>query len=197
MRKRTKNIILIFLLVALLSMLVVPIALNYDKIFSDGILDKNEEPLDDYTDKALVVKCNGQELDPNRSIEVEVSTLTFTVDSDEFFTASFINVSDYPIWEYQVDDTWCRFQPNIGLLNHEIGDGTYTIEMPYDIMDWVLRNHNGVTEDQVKLPTDVNHNVPYIAIKVVIGETEYLYPIKYDLNGGWTKVVLEPSEIIF
>ena len=55
----------------------------------------------------------------------------------------------------------------------------------------------GVSEEQIALPTDVDHKQAYIALKIDIEGESYIYPISFDLNGVWTKCVLDKDEIVF
>ena len=91
----------------------------------------------------------------------------------------------------------CKNEFAAALSNGKFSDGKVTISLPYDIMDWVKLQHKDVVEEDIILPTNVNHNVAYIALEIKVGEETYLYPIKFDLNGVWTKVYLDKNEIVF
>ena len=204
-KRKTKKISLIIgiMLAILLLALLVSVLVNFDSLFggeapSGGdIQDGVSDGVDDTISMVLRVYCNGAELTAGEPIQAIQSDVTFTIESNKAYSANFVKYPGYREWDYEVDDGIAKFIPNVNVLEQKNENNTYTIYMPYDVMDWVLRQHEGATEDSVVLPTDINHNVVYIALKVDVEGNSYYYPIQFDLNGVWTKVYLDKNEIVF
>lgn len=206
MAKRSKKktgIIAGFVAFLLVLALMIPLITNYDTLFGSEEPPVQEENNgsgtgNDVTSTDKVKVYFGDVLvksgEPVQSTQSETS---FSIVCKEEYQASFVVCDDYNRWTYLVDDLKASFRPNVDVLEKSISNGTATIWMPFDIMEWVLLQHYGVTQEQVTLPTDVDHNVAYIALKIVVGEESFLYPIKFNLNGVWTKCKLDKDEIVF
>ena len=216
-KRNNRKIGTILGLVALLLVLVlmVPIIINYDTLFgSSSVPDNNQnqgvndnvgdgEVSDDMDDENEVVEpvfkvyYGNVELVPGEPVQSMNSNTVLTIDCKEEYEASFVALPEYKFWVYKIDDKKLGFKPNVDCLNPTISNGQASIQFPYDIMEWVLLQNQDVTQEQVSLPTDVNHNVPYVGLEVKVGEQSCLYPIQFDLNGVWTKVFLDKDEIVF
>ena len=217
MAKRKKNSMAIvwgILALMLVLVLTIPLILNFDTLFgspSEPDSSQNED-IDDNTggndnvgdevgDNVLepVVKVYFEDVELVRGEPVQStnSNTVLTIDCKEEYEASFVALPGYKFWVYKIDNKKLGFKPNVDCLNTTISNGQASIQFPYDIMEWVLLQNQDVTQEQVSLPTDVNHNVPYVGLEVKVGEQSYLYPIQFDLNGVWTKVYLDKDEIVF
>lgn len=217
MAKRKKNsmaIVWCILALMLVLVLIIPLILNFDTLFgSPSELDNSQnEGIDDNTggndnvgdevgdnvvESVVKVYFEDVELVPGEPVQSMNSITVLTIDCKEEYEASFVALPGYKSWVYKIDDKKLGFKPNVDCLNPLISNGQASIQFPYDIMEWVLLQNQDVTQEQVSLPTDVNHNVPYVGLEVKVGEQTFLYPIQFDLNGVWTKVCLDKDEIVF
>lgn len=216
-KRNNRKIGTILGLAALLLVLVlmVPIIINYDTLFgSSSVPDNNQnqgvndtvgdgEVSDDTDDENEVVEpvlkvyYGNVELVSGEPVQSTNSNTVLTIDCKEEYEASFVALPKHNSWLYTIDDIWFGFKANVDCLNPTISNGQASIQFPYDIMEWVLLQHQGVNKEQVSLPTGVEHDVPYVGLEVIVGEESYLYPIKFNLNGVWTKVDLDKDEIVF
>ena len=210
-KKRIGTILGVVACILLLTFLV-PIILNYDSFFGeDSIPDdnqvpgENQAPDDNNVDvnrpedsiSKVKVYFNDMEVKSGSTVESINSEVTFFIFSEEDYEASFVLVEDFQEFEYQINESYYRFAPTVNVLDYSISEGKATINMPFDIIDWLLLLNDGVSKEQLNLPTNLNHDVPYIALQVVVGDDIYIYPIKFNLNGVWTKPNLDKNEIVF
>ena len=200
-RKNKKtSIILCIVAVLLVVVFTVPLIMNFDSLFNNNeqVNDEDNNKSDDnITNEKLKVYFNDELVKSGDVIEVKQSEVSFVIECEEEYQASFVAFPEYKSWEYQVGEGYYLFNADVSVLETSFSDGKVTISLPYDIMDWVKLQHKDVVEEDIILPTNVNHNVAYIALEIKVGEETYLYPIKFDLNGVWTKVYLDKNEIVF
>ena len=218
-KRKNKKLSLIIGIVALVLILalLIPMIINYDTLFGKtpgeepgdeqgGNVDEvpgeggsqEEDPGEEDNVKPIFkVYLNDVELVPGEAVESTESVTTLTIVTESDYEASFVKTSDYRRWNYYLEGEKWRFNPDLNVLKTRIEGNVASIEFPFDVMDWVLLQHDGATQEQVDLPTDVNFNVPYVALQVKIGEEIFLYPIQFDLNGVWTKCYLDKDEIVF
>ena len=207
-RKKNKmgTIVGIIALILVLSF-IVPFVLNYDTLFgseeppvleeNNGSENNSSNDVEEETSTNVKVFFNDVELVPGEAVQSKNFTTSLKIVCDEEYEASFVANPGYKTWKYVIGEDKYIFIPVVDVLETSVVDNVATIVYPYDIMEWVLLQNEGVIQEQVTLPTDVNHNVAYVALKIVVGEESYFYPIKFDLNGSWTKLVLNKDEIVF
>ncbi|MBR1984660.1 MAG: hypothetical protein IKA31_02880 [Clostridia bacterium] len=210
MSKRRKNIssmIVAIVALILLLALMLGLLLNFERLFpsddspvedsGNGNTGDIPDDSNDGSELAPKVFFNDVEITPGNIIVSSNSTTSLRIESQSSYTASFIAVTDFKSWDYKIDGEWQKFKPDVTVLESSITDNTAMIVMPYDIMEWVLLMNAGVSEEQIELPTDVDHKQAYIALKIDREGESYIYPISFDLNGVWTKCVLDKDEIVF
>ena len=214
MAKRNKNSMAIvwgILALMLVLVLTIPLILNFDTLFGSPLepdssqnegIDDNTGGNDNVVESVVKVYLGDLELVQGEPVESKNSNTVLTIDCKEEYEASFIAFTEHAGWTYTIVDNdnvtkKLGFKPNVDCLNPTISNGRASIQFPYNMMEWVLLQNQDVTQEQVSLPTDVNHNVPYVGLEVKVGEQRYLYPIQFDLNGVWTKVYLDKDEIVF
>lgn len=210
MAKRSKKktgIIVGLVALLLLLALMVPLITNYDTLFgteeppvleeNNGSENNSSNDVEEETSTNVKVFFNDVELVPGEAVQSKNFTTSFKIVCDEEYVATFVANPGYKTWKYVIGEDKYIFIPVVDVLETSVVDNVATIVYPYDIMEWVLLQNEGVIQEQVTLPTDVDHNIAYVALKIVVGEESYFYPIKFDLNGSWTKLVLDKDEIVF
>ncbi|MBR2481116.1 MAG: hypothetical protein IKB56_07430, partial [Clostridia bacterium] len=175
MAKRSKKktgIIVGLVALLLLLALMVPLITNYDTLFGREeppvLEENNSNDVEEETSTNVKVFFNDVELVPGEAVQSKNFTTSLKIVCDEEYEASFVANPGYKTWKYVIGEDKYIFIPVVDVLETSVVDNVATIVYPYDIMEWVLLQNEGVIQEQVTLPTDVDHNIAYVALKIVV-----------------------------